>query len=181
MASRRRRLEFRRGLGRTQRRPRRWPWRSRSARPRWTVVTVASPSRDPSPLPHRRRATAPRRRGRSSASSDVAASSDDGESTGGIDERRGGLMAAVVWFTVAIALWHFTVFVPDRFWAGIVGALLGAIAGGMISGAIVHIASGRSIGDTDIGTVLVAMPGTLIGVAIIYAIGVRRERLAGIE
>ena len=90
-------------------------------------------------------------------------------------------MAAVVWFTVAIALWHFTVFVPDRFWAGIVGALLGAVAGGMISGAIVQIASGRSIGDTDIGTVLVAIPGTLIGLAAIYAIGVRREHLAALE
>jgi hypothetical protein len=90
-------------------------------------------------------------------------------------------MAAVVWFTIAVALWHFTIFLPDRFWAGIVGALLGAIAGGMISGAIVQIASGRSIGDTDIGTVLVAVPGTLIGIAIVYAIGVRREHLAGIE
>ena len=90
-------------------------------------------------------------------------------------------MAAVVWFTIAVALWHFTIFVPDRFWAGIVGALLGAITGGMISGAIVQIVSGRSIGDTDIGTVLFAVPGALIGMAIIYAIGVRRERLAGIE
>jgi hypothetical protein len=90
-------------------------------------------------------------------------------------------MAAVVWFTIAVALWHFTIFVPDRFWAGIVGALLGAIAGGMISGAIVQIASGRSIGDTDFGTVLFAVPGALIGMAIVYAIGVRRERLAGIE
>jgi hypothetical protein len=90
-------------------------------------------------------------------------------------------MSLVVWFTVAVALWHFTIFVPDRFWAGIVGALLGAIAGGMLSGAIVQIASGRSIGETDIGTVLVAIPGTLIGVAVIYAIGVRRERLEGLE
>jgi hypothetical protein len=90
-------------------------------------------------------------------------------------------MAAVVWFTIAVALWHFTIFVPDRFWAGIVGALLGAITGGMISGAIVQIASGRSIGDTDIGTVLFAVPGALIGMAIVYAIGVRRERLAGID
>ena len=38
-------------------------------------------------------------------------------------------MALLVWFTVGIALWHFTVFVPDRFWGGIVGAFLGAIAG----------------------------------------------------
>lgn len=90
-------------------------------------------------------------------------------------------MSLVVWFTVAIALWHFTIFVPDRFWAGIVGALLGAIAGGMISGAIVQIVSGRTIGETDIVTVLVAIPGTLIGVAVVYAIGVRQERLAGLE
>jgi hypothetical protein len=90
-------------------------------------------------------------------------------------------MSAVVWFVVAVALWHFTVFVPDRFWAGIVGALLGAIAGGMISGAIFQIVSGRTIGETDLGTVLVAIPGTLIGLAVIYAIGVRREQLAALE
>ena len=56
-------------------------------------------------------------------------------------------MAAVVWFTVGIALWHFTVFVPDRFWGGIVGALLGAIAGAMVTGAIAQIASGRHRAD----------------------------------
>ena len=90
-------------------------------------------------------------------------------------------MAAVVWFTVGLALWHFTVFVPDRFWGGIVGALLGAVTGAMVSGAIVHVASGRGIGDTDFGTALVAVPGALIGLAAIYALGVRNERLAGIE
>ena len=84
-------------------------------------------------------------------------------------------MAAVVWFTVGIAILHFTVFVPDRFWGGIVGALLGAIAGGMVTGAIAQIASGSSIGQTDIGTALVAIPGTLIGLAAIYALGISRE------
>ena len=49
--------------------------------------------------------------------------------------REESLMAALVWFTVGVALWHFTVFVPDRFWGGIVGAFLGAAAGAMISGA----------------------------------------------
>ena len=84
-------------------------------------------------------------------------------------------MSALVWFTTGIALWHFTVFVPDRFWGGIVGAFLGAIAGAMISGAIFQVASGRTIGETDIATVLVAVPGTLIGLAVIYVIGARRE------
>jgi hypothetical protein len=84
-------------------------------------------------------------------------------------------MAALVWFTVGVALWHFTVFIPDRFWGGIVGAFLGATAGAMITGAIGQVALGQSIGETDIGTLLFAVPGTLIGVAVVYAIGVRSE------
>jgi Ca2+/Na+ antiporter len=85
-------------------------------------------------------------------------------------------MAALVWFTTGVALWHFTVFLPDRFWGGIVGAFLGAVAGAMTTGAIAHIASGQGIGETDIGTVLVAIPGTLIGLGVVYLIGLRAER-----
>lgn len=90
-------------------------------------------------------------------------------------------MAALVWFVIGIALWHFTVFLPDRFWGGIVGALLGAVVGAMITGAAAQIASGRTIGDTDFVTVLVAVPGALIGLAVIYVIGARADALAGIE
>jgi outer membrane lipoprotein SlyB len=86
-------------------------------------------------------------------------------------------MAALVWFTMGVALWHFTVFVPDRFRGGIVGAFLGAAAGAMVSGAIAQIALGKSIGDTDLATAIYAIPGTVIGLAIVYAMGVR----AGIE
>jgi outer membrane lipoprotein SlyB len=82
-------------------------------------------------------------------------------------------MAALVWFTMGVALWHFTVFVPDRFWGGIVGAFLGATVGGMVSGAVAQIAIGNGIGDTDIATAIYAIPGILIGLAIVYAIGVR--------
>jgi capsule polysaccharide export protein KpsE/RkpR len=85
-------------------------------------------------------------------------------------------MAALVWFTVGIALWHFTVFVPDRFWSGIVGAFIGASLGAMASGAIVQVALGNSIGQKDIGTVVAALPGALIGMAIIYVIGIRQEQ-----
>ena len=31
-------------------------------------------------------------------------------------------MAMVVWVMMGIAVWHFTVFLPDRFYGGIVGA-----------------------------------------------------------
>ncbi len=89
-------------------------------------------------------------------------------------------MAALVWFTMGVALWHFTVFMPDRFRGGIVGAFLGAAVGAMASGAIAQIALGRSIGDTDLATVLFAIPGTVVGLAVVYAMGVREERAAGV-
>jgi len=85
-------------------------------------------------------------------------------------------MAILVWVIMGIAIWHFTVFLPDRFWQGIVGAFIGAIIGAVVSGAIAQIASGRSVGDTDVGTALIAIPGTLIGIAVIYLIGLRQEQ-----
>jgi hypothetical protein len=90
-------------------------------------------------------------------------------------------MAALVWFTTGVALWHFTVFLPDRWWAGIVGALVGAVIGSMITGAIAQIAIGDSIGTTGLETVLFAIPGTLLGLAAVYAIGVRQEDAAAVE
>lgn len=84
-------------------------------------------------------------------------------------------MALVVFFTMGIALWHFTVFVPDRFWQGIVGAFVGSVLGAVIFGLIVQEAQGKSLGDTDLGTALIAIPGVLIGLAIVYAIGIRSE------
>jgi ABC-type Fe3+ transport system permease subunit len=84
-------------------------------------------------------------------------------------------MAILVWFTIGVALWHFTVFFPDRFWGGIVGALLGAVAGAMITGAIAQIIIGESVGETDFATVLYAVPGVLLGVGFVYLIGTRHE------
>lgn len=84
-------------------------------------------------------------------------------------------MALVVWLTMGIALWHFTVFMPDRFWQGIVGALLGASIGAVLFGAAVQAALGRSLGDTDLATALMAVPGTAIGLAVVWLIGVRQE------
>jgi hypothetical protein len=87
-------------------------------------------------------------------------------------------MALLVWFTMGIALWHFTVFLPDHFWQGIVGAFVGAVLGSVIFGVIVQQISGKSLGDTDLGTALIAIPGTAIGLAIVYALGIRAgERL----
>ena len=38
-------------------------------------------------------------------------------------------MAMLAWVMMGLAIWHFTIFLPDRFWGGIVGAFLGALLG----------------------------------------------------
>ena len=86
-------------------------------------------------------------------------------------------MAILVWFMTGIALWHFTVFLPDRFWQGIVGAFLGAVTGAVVSGALAQIAAGRGVGDTDLATVFFALPGIAIGLGVIYVLGTRSERV----
>lgn len=87
-------------------------------------------------------------------------------------------MALVVWITMGIALWHFTVFLPERFWQGIVGAFLGAVLGAVIFGLIVELATSKGLGDTDLVTALTAIPGTAIGLGIVWLIGVRQENAA---
>jgi hypothetical protein len=87
-------------------------------------------------------------------------------------------MALVVWFTMGIALWHFTVFLPDHFWQGIVGAFIGAVLGAVIFGGIVELITDKGLGNTDLGTALTAVPGTAIGLAIVFALGLREESRA---
>jgi hypothetical protein len=87
-------------------------------------------------------------------------------------------MALVVWFTMGIALWHFTVFLPDRFWQGIVGAFLGSVTGAIVFGAIVETIAGRGLGETDVLTALTAIPGVAIGLAVVWVIGTRAEQPA---
>jgi hypothetical protein len=79
---------------------------------------------------------------------------------------------------MGLALWHFTIFLPDRFWGGIVGAFLGALIGAIVFGLIVNGASVPGQGDTHLLTALEAIPGTLIGIGAVYYEGIRRENAA---
>lgn len=90
-------------------------------------------------------------------------------------------MALLVWFTMGIALWHFTVFLPDRFWQGIVGAFLGSVIGSLVFGSVVFAATGSSVGSTDVGTALLAFPGVAAGLGVVWAIGVRQGRRQAYE
>ncbi len=83
-------------------------------------------------------------------------------------------MAALVWTMVGLALWHFTVFLPDNFYGGIVGAFCGALLGANIFGIIVNLGSIPGESGTDLMTGVEAIPGTLIGLGIMWWLGVRK-------
>jgi hypothetical protein len=84
-------------------------------------------------------------------------------------------MAVLAWVMMGVAIWHFTIFLPDRFWGGIVGAFLGAFAGSIILGLAIHGLSVPSRDDTTIVTALEGVPGAMLGMAVIWFIGVRGE------
>jgi ABC-type Fe3+ transport system permease subunit len=90
-------------------------------------------------------------------------------------------MGLLAWVIMGLAIWHYTIWLPDRFWGGIVGALIGSLIGSVIVGFIIYgvkVSALRIPGQkaTDIGVVLYAIPGSLIGMAVIYLEGMRRER-----
>ena len=88
-------------------------------------------------------------------------------------------MAALVWVMMGIALWHFAIFVPDRFWSGIVGAFMGAVIGALLFGFLVHGLTVPGQNDTNLITALEAIPGAIAGMAVVYFIGLRDAAAGG--
>jgi hypothetical protein len=82
---------------------------------------------------------------------------------------------------MGIAVWHFTVFVPDRFWGGIVGAFLAAAIAAAIFGLIVNGGSVPGRHDTHLIQALIAIPGAGIGLGLSYLWGSRVDRQHGVD
>jgi uncharacterized membrane protein len=90
-------------------------------------------------------------------------------------------MAMLGWVMMGLAIWHYTIFMPDRFWGGIVGAFIGSLFGSIVIGLIISTVKFSEFGvpgekATDIAVVLYAVPGAVIGIALVYLEGMRRER-----
>lgn len=85
-------------------------------------------------------------------------------------------MGALAWVMMGIALWHFTVYLPDHFWQGIVGAFFAATFGAFLFSWAVNGFSIPGENDTDIVQAFIAVPGALIGLGICYFVGLRREQ-----
>jgi hypothetical protein len=85
-------------------------------------------------------------------------------------------MGMLAWVMMGLAIWHFTIWLPDHFWGGIVGAFVGALVGAALFGLIVNGFQIPGRHTTDVLTVLEAIPGALIGIGLVYWEGIRRER-----
>jgi hypothetical protein len=79
----------------------------------------------------------------------------------------------LVWVMVGLALWHFTIWLPDYFWGGIVGAFMGALIGSIVFGLIVNGFTVPGENDTHLLTALEGIPGSLLGMAAVYFWGKR--------
>ena len=56
-------------------------------------------------------------------------------------------MGMLAWIMMGLAIWHFTIFLPDRFWGGIVGAFLGALVGAIVFGLIITASRSPALHD----------------------------------
>ncbi len=85
-------------------------------------------------------------------------------------------MAVLVWVMVGLAIWHFTVYLPDHFAGGIAGAFLGAMVGSVLGGMVLHGLGVPSRDAVNLTTFFEGIPGTVVGMGIVYFVGLRRER-----
>jgi hypothetical protein len=90
-------------------------------------------------------------------------------------------VSVFVWSMVGIALWHFTIFVPDRFAGGIMGAFLAAWVGAIVSGFAFEGFAFPSDNPPGLHHALYGLPGALLGLAGCYVAGVRGEARARAE
>jgi hypothetical protein len=89
-------------------------------------------------------------------------------------------MAMLAWTMMGLAIWHFTIFLPDRAWGGIVGAFLGALVGAIVIGFAINGFTVPGQHDTSLATALEGVPGALLGIGAMFLEGMRRERLYGV-
>ena len=87
-------------------------------------------------------------------------------------------MGLLAWVMMGLALWHFAIFLPDRFWGGIVGSFVCVIIGAVVVGLIISGFTVPGTNDTTVTTALEGIPGSVLGLAFAYGLGVRRGNVA---
>ena len=82
-------------------------------------------------------------------------------------------MGALVWIMVGLAIWHFTVFLPDRFLGGMVGAIVAALLGWFLFGVAVNGGTIPGQEHNDLLTGVEAIPGALLGMGAMWMLCTR--------
>ncbi|MFL5859901.1 MAG: hypothetical protein ACJ780_03855 [Solirubrobacteraceae bacterium] len=85
-------------------------------------------------------------------------------------------MSVFVWVMVGAALWHLSVLVPDRFFGGIVGALIASVTGALISGFLLPSPGIPPHNPPGMTEALWPIPGSILALLAAYRYGVGRER-----
>jgi uncharacterized membrane protein YeaQ/YmgE (transglycosylase-associated protein family) len=80
----------------------------------------------------------------------------------------GVALSVFVWAMIGIACWHFSVFVPDRFWGGIVGAFFAAVVGALLFGFLLPQPGIPAANPPGLGAAVWATPGALFALAASY-------------
>jgi uncharacterized membrane protein YeaQ/YmgE (transglycosylase-associated protein family) len=89
-------------------------------------------------------------------------------------------LSIFVWVMIGLAVWHFSVLVPDRFWGGIIGAFAAAVAGALLSGYLLPEPGIPSSNPPGTGTAVWAMPGSVAALLLSYLYGAGQDRSRGI-
>jgi hypothetical protein len=87
----------------------------------------------------------------------------------------GPSVSVLVWAMVGIAIWHFAVLVPDRFYGGIIGAFLAALAGALVTGYLLPSPGLPDSNPPGMHQGIWPLPGSVLALALSYAYGARRE------
>jgi uncharacterized membrane protein YeaQ/YmgE (transglycosylase-associated protein family) len=84
-------------------------------------------------------------------------------------------VSVFVWIMVGVAIWHACVLLPDRFYGGIVGAFVAAVAGAVASGYLLPTPGIPGHNPPGLAVALWPIPGSTIAVAATYLFGARQQ------
>lgn len=80
-------------------------------------------------------------------------------------------MGMLAWVMAGLAVWHFTIWLPDWSWGGIVGAFLGALVGAILFGLAINGFSIPGEDATHLITAVEGIPGAVLGIGVMMLIG----------
>lgn len=84
-------------------------------------------------------------------------------------------MGMLAWVMMGLAVWHFTIWLPDHALGGIVGAFVGAVVGAALFGFVISGFSIPGESETHLLTALEGIPGALIGIGVMVLLGRRAK------